>query len=57
MKNLHIISFNKIVSKNKGVYFIEYMFFLLTKVVKTYTIKYYKEENRRKTWLSQTLKK
>ncbi|BDI67635.1 hypothetical protein PC0870_15240 [Streptococcus pneumoniae] len=32
-------------------------FFLLTKVVKTYTIKYYKEENRRKTWLSQTLKK
>lgn len=33
------------------------MFFLLTKVVKTYTIKYYKEENRRKTWLSQTLKK
>lgn len=33
------------------------MFFFLTKVVKTYTIKYYKEENRRKTWLSQTLKK
>lgn len=28
MKNLYIISFNKIASKNKGVYFIEYMFFI-----------------------------
>ena len=31
--------------------------FLLTKHIKTYTIKYRKEENRRRTWLSQTLKK
>ena len=29
----------------------------MTKDIKTYTIKYRKEENRRRTWLSQTLKK
>ncbi|WP_228111202.1 hypothetical protein, partial [Streptococcus pneumoniae] len=53
-----VANFNlKFGENSELIIFVEYMFFLLTKVVKTYTIKYYKEENRRKTWLSQTLKK